>query len=669
MDSDHCAVKFEIVSNKRILLENPSLIPSFKNANWEKYRSFISKKLSSDIYQNANIENIHSTNQIDEIVDDFTEMLTQAQKQSVPMVHPDHYAVVLSPEIEDAIRARNWLKRRWQRLRDPHLKYLINYFNKYIRQKILELENMNWNHRLENVENNNDLWKFTKLVKSKHNILPPLKINDKVLLSPAEKTNAFADHFEQCHQNPQESKQPKLTNRIENYVNEVLENLPNNLDADYPCPEETNYYIRNLKKSKAPGLDRIHNSMLKQLPWTAVIYVNFIICCCIKLCYFPEKWKTANVVAIKKPGKSPSSVDSYRPISLLSTLSKILERVILKRLQNHLDSNDIIPKEQCGFTKGRSTNHLLSKIVSHIKNKFNINCSSTGMILLDIEKAFDRVWHYGLLYKLIKFRFPPYLIKFTRSLLENRSFKVTYKTISSSLRKFKFGLPQGGVTSPTYYNIYTADIPKHPSCHIGLFADDTAIYSTSPHFQTIYDNLQDYLAELEIFFKRWKIRINGEKTKAMYFTRRRKKELPNKRIKVSGAEIEWSKEIKYLGLILDKTLTFKKHVDYAINKMQNCVRILFPLLNRRSKLNVSNKLLIFKQILRPVLTYGCPAFHNMAKTHFTRMQIAQNKAIKLALNVPWRTSTKLIHTSSKIEEITKFTQRLYDKFIQRAETA
>jgi hypothetical protein len=121
---------------------------------------------------------------------------------------------------------------------------------------------MNWNHRLENIENNCELWKLTKLVKSKHNILPPLKINNKTLITPSEKSNAFADYFEECHKNPLESQKPIFTDKMERNVGEYLKDVPEDTETDYPTPAETNFYIKNLRKSKAPGLDKIHNSML-----------------------------------------------------------------------------------------------------------------------------------------------------------------------------------------------------------------------------------------------------------------------------------------------------------------------------------------------------------------------------------------------------------------------
>jgi hypothetical protein len=136
------------------------------------------------------------------------------------------------------------------------------------------------------------------------------------------------------------------------------------------------------------------------------------------------------------------------------------------------------------------------------------------------------------------------------------------------------------------------------------------------------------------FFAKWKIKINGDKTQAVYFTKRRKKELPTGPINVFGAQVEWAKEAKYLGAILDKTMTLKQHIEYVTGKVNLMTRILYPLLNKKSQLNKHNKLLLYKQVLRPMMTYACPILENIAKTHLTKLQVTQNKILKMALNLP-----------------------------------
>jgi hypothetical protein len=495
--------------------------------------------------------------------------------------------------------------------------------------------------------------------------MPPLKVDGKILLTPEEKSNALADHFVLQNENPLEKENPKFTQFVENKVEKFFETAPVDEIIDYPTPEETSMIIKNLKKSKAPGFDRVHNTLLKQLPWCGIVYLNLIISSCFKLCYFPEAWKKAQVIAIPKPGKNPSLASSYRPISLLSSLSKILERVLLKRILDHVDTNNIIPDEQHGFKSKKSTTHQLLRIVNHIKNNFKLNQRSTGMILLDVEKAFDRVWHSGLLYKLIKFKFPPYIIKMSNSLISNRSFQVMVKGKASIIKLMRFGLAQGGVTSPIFYNIYTADIPKHDKCMLALFADDTSILCTSQFLKPIINGLQQYLDILKKYYRRWKISINAEKTQAIYFTKRRTKELPNGPLNVLGNDVEWSLAVKYLGMILDRKLILNQHINYAVEKVNKVVKILYPLLSRKSRLNTDNKVLVYKQILRPILSYGCPVFQNAAKVHIKKIQVTQNKIIKLILQAPWRTSTNLIHQITDILPIKEYFDKIGDKFFAR----
>jgi hypothetical protein len=585
MNSDHCAVQFEILLNHKLNLEDPRLVPCFRLANWENFRRIIESRININV-NNFDIESIQNTNEIDEMVEKLQSTIIHAQNKSIPLVHPEKHSITLTPDIIEMIQLRNRLRRQWQRSRIASIKSDINYINNRIAEKVLRLKNMNWNFKLSNIPKSHvKLWQTTRILKIKDKHMPSLKSGSDVKISPEEKANALADHFEKTHENPLAQDSPKFTAKLNEHVEEYFTQNQTVNDIDFPTPEETFIHIKSLKKSKAPGMDRIHNVLIKQLPWKAIVYLNFIIMCCLKLSYFPTNWKTAKVIPLAKPGKDPHLLSSYRPISLLNSLSKILEKIILTRIKNHLSAHDIIPPEQYGFQNQKSTTHQLYRIINLIKSQFNNKCSSTAMILLDVEKAFDRVWHSGLIYKMIKFKFPPYIIKFIKDFLKDRKFHVSVKNKMSIIKLMAFGLPQGSVLSPTLYNIFTADIPKDLYCMLSLFADDTGILCTSPSFKIISTRLENYLEVLKKYYRRWKIKINKEKTQAIYFTRRRTKELPNGPINIFGENIEWSKEVKYLGVILDKTLTLGQHIQHAVEKVGKAVRILYPLLNRRSDLN------------------------------------------------------------------------------------
>lgn len=154
--------------------------------------------------------------------------------------------------------------------------------------------------------------------------------------------------------------------------------------------------------------------------------------------HFPRQFKNAKVIPILKPGKDFKLPSSYRPISMLSILDKIFEKIILARVSEFVEANNIINREQFGFRKGHSTVHQIKRVVN-IVTENKKKRKSTGVVLLDIEKAFDSVWHDGVVFKLNKFNFPIYLQKIIKSFLKDRCFSVHVDGTRSTTR----GIPAG----------------------------------------------------------------------------------------------------------------------------------------------------------------------------------------------------------------------------------
>lgn len=178
--------------------------------------------------------------------------------------------------------------------------------------------------------------------------------------------------------------------------------------------------------------------MIKSLPHCYYITLTDIINGCIKHSYFPNTWKQALIITFPKPGKNLSMPASYRPISLLPNLAKVFERVILTRLQSY---SNIIPKEQHGFLPGRSTASQLVRILEYIGQGIH-NHEASAILMLDVAKAFDRVFHTGLLVKLIANGLEADLIHLIKSYLDNRTFKVRVGTTMSTTRPIAAGVPK-----------------------------------------------------------------------------------------------------------------------------------------------------------------------------------------------------------------------------------
>lgn len=165
------------------------------------------------------------------------------------------------------------------------------------------------------------------------------------------------------------------------------------------------------------------------------------------------------------------------------------------------------------------------------------------------------------------------------------------------------------------------------------------------------------------YYDRWKINVNTDKTQALVVTRRRLRELPHGPFVLNDNEIEWEREAKYLGMVIDRTLTMRSHIEYVIGKTQKAIRILYPLIHRRSRLSIDNKVLIFKTALRPIYTYACPLYADIADSHMKKLQIQQNKILKMIYDLPWRTSTIEMHEEKNIELVKTFAGRLREKFM------
>lgn len=246
----------------------------------------------------------------------------------------------------------------------------------------------------------------------------------------------------------------------------------------------------------------------------------------------------------------------------------LFERVIFDRLFESVNSNDVLPPEQFGFRPGHSTVHQLKRVVNTIKRNKSVS-KSTAMALLDVEKAFDNVWHGGLIYKLNRFNTPLYLTKIISNYLQNRTFKVSLGGSLSGSYIIPAGVPQGSLLGPILYSIFISDLPPLPDGSVlSLFADDT-VKGRTPRELT--NKLQRSLDVLVKYMSDWKIKINTAKTQAIMFLYRQSDRLKppvNCKVSMENNAIDWSPEVTLLGVVLDAKLLFRSHTDKTKNK--NC---------------------------------------------------------------------------------------------------
>lgn len=663
--SDHRPIVCHIECNSYKKVETNFY--TYKNTNWSSFRSVIDQCIT------PTLERYRSRESIDKEIKNFRKLILSARDISTPSSNMSPISS-LPNDVMHYIHQRRVLKRKQQRTNDNHQFELYGQFikllTKFIDQRINNLRNQKWSNLLERLKpGDKSFWKISRTLRCKNRrTIPSLKVGTASFITDEEKSELLANTFAKAH---------KLTldykHSIDTLVNTTAENLktqnPTTINADFINSNELSHVLLKLKSSKSPGFDKIPNILLKRLPQKAVHLLTCLFNSCIQLNYFPSAFKIAKIIPVQKPNKITTNPSNYRPISLLSNLGKVFEKLIHARIETFAATNNIISEKQFGFKKHHSTIHQIGRIKNKIVGN-KILKKSTGMILLDIEKAFDSVWHNGLLYKLVSVNMPMYLCKIIANFLEHRQFAVSVNNSISSFKNMPSGLPQGSILSPILYSIFTSDFKPNKGTDVAYYADDTALLSSSKLTGALLKKMEYSLSVCSKYFKKWKIKINHLKTQCIIFPfNKSPKRTPTRQLIFEGNEISIQNEVKYLGVILDKKLLFHKHIQSSCEKAMKSFRALWPILNRRSPLNLKNKNLIFKCVLRPILAFASPIWHRAAKSHLKRLQTMQNKSLKMIFNKPWRYPTSILHDETGYELFSDFIKRLNENYFLRIQNS
>ncbi|KAL0270294.1 UNVERIFIED_CONTAM: hypothetical protein PYX00_007756 [Menopon gallinae] len=420
--------------------------------------------------------------------------------------------------------------------------------------------------------------------------------------------------------------------------------------------------IGQKESRKAPGWDLITGKVVRELSPKCLRILTIIYNSILRLGYFPSLWKVADIIMLPKPGKSPDQLTSYRPISLLPLFSKILEKLLLNRLNPLIEASHALPNHQFGFRHQHSTVEQVHRIARVITQSFEAKeyCSAA---FLDISQAFDKVWHVGLLHKLHTL-LPPYLYTLLHSYLSDRHFCVRHLGARTDLHPICSGVPQGSVLGPTLYLLFTSDIPTTPTTTIATFADDTALLASHPDPAVATARLQRHLDRLQLWLSKWRIRANDAKSVHVTFTLRRQTCPP---LYLNGSIIPPATSVKYLGVHLDRRLTWKTHIQTKRAHCQTVLRQLYWLLGRHSSLPLPQKLLLYKAILKPIWTYGIQLWGSASSSNLEILERFQSKTLRLLTKAPWFVPNRVLHEDLGVPSIKAEIGRLTSSYSVRLE--
>ena len=352
----------------------------------------------------------------------------------------------------------------------------------------------------------------------------------------------------------------------------------------------------------------------------------------IKLSTFPEKCKVAKLKPLYKKG-SKLEPKNYRPISLLPLISKIFEKIVHNQTQTFLDENKILYKFQSGFRENHSTDTSLSYLNDKILRGFDKGLF-TGMVLIDLQKAFDTIDHHIFLKKIKCLGFSDSTIAWYRSYLENRYFTVNIDNSYSEQAHLSCGVPQGSILGPLIFLLYVNDMAQAVDCDLYLYADDSCLLYTGNDVKVIENNLNKNFNSLCDWFVENKLSIHfGEdKTKSIIFgTKRKLKHVHQLDIRRGEIKIKQHTEVTYLGCILDCNLSGQDMAIKVLKKINSRLKFLY---RKQDVLNASLKRLLCNALIQPHFDYACQAWYpNLTKALSNKLQCAQNKCIRFCLNL------------------------------------
>ena len=375
---------------------------------------------------------------------------------------------------------------------------------------------------------------------------------------------------------------------------------------------------------------------------------------------FPTELKLANVLPLYK-ADDPMLFNNYTPVSLLNVMSKVFERIMYSRLLSFLETYKILYQNQFGFRKQHSTYMALMLLIDEITKSLENNEYVVG-VFLDFSKAFDTVNHDILLKKLDHYGIRGNALAWFKSYLHGREQFVTYNGTPSKTKIITCGVPQGSILGPLLFLIYINDLSKLCKELMSiLFADDTNMFKNGKDLNHLQNVINCELQSVSTWLKVNKLSLNIKKTHFMVFSNKRGSHDPID-IRIDGERIHEVLKTKFLGVIIDKNLSWKDHITYISGKI---ARGLGMIIKTRKYLNKSALMSLYYSFIYPYITYCNHIWGTACISHLNKLIVLQKKAIRIISGAKFRAPSAPLFSSLGVIKIMDINMYLIARFMFR----
>lgn len=403
--------------------------------------------------------------------------------------------------------------------------------------------------------------------------------------------------------------------------------------------------LSSVKRTSSPGPDGVTYAALANLCEKGKLHLLDIYNKSWQEEKVPESWKISKVVPLLKPGKSPMQLDSFRPVSLTSCISKVMEKMINERILWWQDMKKLLPESIAGFRRGRCTMDCILDLVTDVENQ-RTEGNITVAVFLDVQRAYDTVSHVHVLEGLALQGFKGKILRWIADFLRHRQIFVVTQEGPTSEHVVNQGVPQGSVLSPTLFNAVMAQLPYNlpPNIRCSVYADDISIWTSGPSFLDVQQTLQEGLDYVDRFLRKRGMALSLAKTAILPFTLKRPGDF---QIILQNQPIQMVKTHRFLGVILDRRLTWSPHVQSLEQKVNQAIRILRHLCGAKWGGTTESLLALHVAWIRPIVSYSLPLLHGLPASTERRLHLLLARSLRVCLGLPRSTSSALVYAEAR----------------------
>lgn len=514
-----------------------------------------------------------------------------------------------SPEVESSRREMRRLLHRAERLGTAHDWGLYRRARRRFTSIVRQAKAQSWRDFCTSV-NRTDMWSNVQRILKPHKRLHigDLKTPQGDWVSEDEtKAEVLAERF--FPKGPSSTDFKRKIACYNNEVNQWISGTP----ATFPSVtvQEVSHKLLEMRAFAAPGPDGIITKCLQEAQESVVPILLGLFQRMLVEGVHPRMWRTAKVIPVPKPGADTHVAKGYRPIALISVLSKILEGVVKDRLSFILESGNCLSDSQQGFRQTRSTELAIWRFVSSasLALKMRRRCVA---VALDIQSAYDTVNHTALLWKMKQKGVPPYLVAWVRSFLDERMAELVINETTFEFH-VQTGVPQGSPLSPVLFILYIDDLIQslEKVVRIQAFADDILLWDLWDAKGTCPPKVQQALALVEEWSAEWGLQFNVNKCQAIDITQLR--DVGVLELRLHNEVVPQVQEFRYLGIWIDSKLRWGRQIRETEGACMTRIRALRSLCATYWGLHPRVTEVLVKAIVFPRLWYGVCAWGSVVR--------------------------------------------------------